>query len=1203
MRGQTEHGIEVIIEILCDSEIFTDEEISLIEDYFEDGADEILDKIEYREEYDIEMEMLQKEMCWLIQNGQDEAAERAGRLFFKIWEMCADECFPLEMFSDECSVMASEPEKRAAIYVTYISGCGSRLHKPYLKRLMNYAQNDPEIVRKAYDYRGKCTSESIVLLAVYFLLKYPEVKLEDEEGGLAALLERQGITGEEAERDLNMLKQYEHLVLKIFDEIYYYDHPKEITNKIKKAIKNDRLDDKILKMAAANVLPNCPKIYLNDYRKCQVGGMSFINFPLSRRLKNVVRACLAARADEMLYVMDSMDMRGYFEDRGGSFDQILGVDSCWLIECAAVRRKDNILKEQFGRNREIYLKCMNDMSFTLYHYMSEVIWQVDEKFHKEREQEELARQQEELITALMESVYSKYGEAMKKYLYGETGVDALYPFWNGIPETMMQKYRHWNMLSSYRRFYGYDTFCKRCEAALMICGGFDNFNYLLEDGELKEERVRELFRAMDEIGLSLHFQMRGFADMYFSLHTKEKWRVVYLAVGKEIFAAYYKERSEEMQEVFRQAERPGRLIALQIFSQGLERPSEGEEEPFTEELIHFCQDPAEEVRDALVEILCRAKNREAGVIGLLSSQVKDERKIAIRVLTKWEDEKYALNLKKAFIEEKDQEIRAFLEAVLPVDKLIRLEGSKGLEDIVRELHKGNKKRTLAWTCETPFSKVHKKDGKEADEEYLQAILLAYAAMDPKGDIVPYGVSSTARALAGQLDEREYAVYVNELFDKWVKAGADTKKRWVLFVAVNHGDADMPARLFESAQEWASGRKPVAIEAVRALCLSLRPEALLMVEGMSRKFKVNKIRVAAKKALKSTASWLGLTKEGLMDRTVPDLGFDENRERVFDYGTRKFIVNITADFEVQVSDESGKKLKNLPVPGKRDDEAKATVACEEFKQLKKQVKTMVKSQKERLDTALANGRKWDVERWKDLFLGNPVMYRLAMGLIWGIYEYGELAVAFRYREDGTFYVENIGKELSAGSIFLTEEIHSINEMLPVKGNDLSRCAKIGLVHPLELSEVSLRAWRKHLEEYGIEQPIEQLDRPVFLVTEEEADQEDLERFKGLIMKERILKNRLQLLGWNTDLGEEIFCKENQELSLGVEIGMEEYFEYYESGEMGNVMLYEVKFYDLSGKDDYDQEYYLLKDVPERYFSDVVLELTRATDDYLKRDMDV
>ena len=68
-------------------------------------------------------------------------------------------------------------------------------------------------------------------------------------------------------------------------------------------------------------------------------------------------------------------------------------------------------------------------------------------------------------------------------------------------------------------------------------------------------------------------------------------------------------------------------------------------------------------------------------------------------------------------------------------------------------------------------------------------------------------------------------------------------------------------------------------------------------------------------------------------------------------------------------------------------------------------------------------------------------------------------------------------------------------------------------------------------------------------------------------------------------------------------MEEYFEYYESGEMGNVMLYEVKFYDLSGKDDYDQEYYLLKDVPERYFSDVVLELTRATDDYIKRDMDV
>ncbi len=1242
MGEDTERGIEEIVAILCDSEVFSDDEISLIEDYFEDGDDGTLGKLAYKEDYmeSAWREAVREELRWLIQRGMYEAAGKVCRVIFTVWESGMSSCCPQEMFSDRCSVPGLEPAVKTALYASNICVDGARLSKPYLNKLMDYAQNNPEIIKKAYGYRGRGTLSGIVLLAMYFLLKYPEILPEDKAGGLEGLLEKQGITGDEAEQDLALMRQYEDLLLEIFGEIYFYERPENETDEIEKAIREDRVDGEILNQAVAKVPERSVKKYLDDDGKCQVGGMAFINYPLSGCLKNIISVCFAARTDEMLYAVSRMDMRGIFEDRGMNFDRIFGLDSYWLIRCAAVMRKEKILEEQFGRNREIYLKCMDDLNLTLYHSMSEVIRQTDPEFHKEREQAELARQQELVIDALTCIVDKKFGKEMKKYLSGKARLESLYASCEGVWHG--RESWHWTALGLYRKFYGHDAFCRKCEAALMMCGGFENFDYLLQDGELDVEGIRELYRAMDEMGLALRFQLKGYADMYYARNGKGKCMASFLAAGREIFGAYFKDRQEEMQDAFIKAGTPGKLIMLQILSQGLEDEREQEQNSAMEQILSFCREPSKIVQNALVDILCRAKGREEAVMDMLSSQVPEERRVAVRVLSRWRDDKYVLALKEAFRREKSAELRALLAAVLPVDRLIELEGDRGVQEIIKELHKGNKKRTLAWTCETPFSRVCKKDGKEADEEYLQAILLAYAAMAPHGELVPYGVSATAEALAGQLNEEEYAVYVNELLDKWIAAGADTKKRWVLFAAANHGGADMSGRLLEAVQEWARKRAPIAVEAVRALSLSRQSGALLMVEELSRKSKVNKIREASRKALDTTASWLGITREELMDGTLPDLGFDGKRERSFDYGERKFTVDVDSDFALRVFDGNGKQIKNLPAPGKRDDEAKAGAAYEAFKLLKKQIKMVAQSQGERLETALQNGRIWNTDSWKSYFMGNPVTYRLAMGLIWGLYEDRRLAAAFCYREDGTFCMELPVEEPSGGEGPMTEEeafaadggacedrehaagggacedgeyvaggrvsadgepymdkkvlireVPSLEDLIQLAREcGVSESAGIGLVHPLELSPASLEAWKEHLEAWGLVQPIEQLDRPVYQVTEEESGQKDLNRFKGMILERRAFIKELRALGWSTDLGEEMFCKENPELSIGAELGLTERQDYYEPEE---VQLYEVNFYDLSSREDYDYEYYLLRDVPKRYFSEIVLELTRATED--------
>ena len=144
----------------------------------------------------------------------------------------------------------------------------------------------------------------------------------------------------------------------------------------------------------------------------------------------------------------------------------------------------------------------------------------------------------------------------------------------------------------------------------------------------------------------------------------------------------------------------------------------------------------------------------------------------------------------------------------------------------------------------------------------------------------------------------------------------------------------------------------------------------------------------------------------------------------------------------------------------------------WKLLKKQLKTVTANQKVRLEQTLITERKWTGSQWQELFVKNPLMHPFAMGLVWGVYEEEKLTDTFRYMEDGTFNTAD-------------EDEY-----------ELSESAVVALVHPIELSEESLETWKEQLSDYEIEQPIEQLNRPIYRVTEEEKEEEDLTRFGGM-----------------------------------------------------------------------------------------------------------
>lgn len=590
-------------------------------------------------------------------------------------------------------------------------------------------------------------------------------------------------------------------------------------------------------------------------------------------------------------------------------------------------------------------------------------------------------------------------------------------------------------------------------------------------------------------------------------------------------------------------------------------------------LLSCAGDSSKLVREMLTAVYKSHRDWETEIVKMLESKKSKEREMAVQVLKNWGAEHFQEELKAALAREKSSKLKELLENCLGIENISpKAKREQSEQELIKAILKGGKKRRLSWVYEKPVLELHKLDGTLASPDYLAAILVCYADMNT------LGVHKDAVKLAANLNKTELSLAMSMVFERWMETGAESKKKWVLYAASVHGGEEIVPVLYAQIQDWPKqSRGAMAAEAVKALALNGGPTALLLVDQIARKFKFRQVKTAAGAALSYAAKELGITKEELEDRIVPNLGFDERMEQIFDYGTRQFRVCLTPALELEVYDEQGKRLKNMPAPGKKDEPEKAKAANDAYKLLKKQLKTVVTNQKFRLEQAMSAERLWQVEKWKELFVKNPVMHQFATGLIWGLYVDGKLLESFRYMEDGSFNT-------------VDEEEYT----LPAAGT-------IGLVHPIELTEENLKAWREQLLDYEIVQPLEQMERPVYRLSEEEKRQTELTRFGGKLLNGMSLSGKLQNMGWYrgsvVDAGGYFtFYREDGE--TGVEL---EFSGCYIGNENEEVTIYGVQFYKAGtierGSYVYDtvkeENRYLPGEVSARYASEIILQLTKAT----------
>ncbi|GGU44998.1 WGR and DUF4132 domain-containing protein [Lentzea flava] len=326
-------------------------------------------------------------------------------------------------------------------------------------------------------------------------------------------------------------------------------------------------------------------------------------------------------------------------------------------------------------------------------------------------------------------------------------------------------------------------------------------------------------------------------------------------------------------------------------------------------------------------------------------------------------------------------------------------------------------------------------------------LLMTAALSRPGEVYA-GLPIVREAL----DPSSLAEFAWAVFDQWQKAGAPSKESWALDALGWFGDDETVRRLSPLIRNWpGESQHTKAVAGLDVLAEIGTEVALSHLNSIAEKVKFKGLKTRAQEKVAQIAAELGLSRDQLADRLVPRLGLDDAATLVIDYGTRQFTVGFDEQLKPYVLDPDGKRRKDLPKPGAKDDQVKAPLEHKRFAGLKKDVRTVASDQIQRLERAMVDQRTWTAEEFRTVLAGHPLLWHIVRRLVWITDE----GLSFRLAEDRT--IANAEDD----EITLPEN------------------AAVRVAHPVDLAD-TLEAWGEVFADYEILQPFPQLGRPVHLV---------------------------------------------------------------------------------------------------------------------------
>lgn len=176
-----------IVELLEQMNLFTADEIALMEDYLTGAAgEEALQKLAFRDLTAIPVDLAAKLRTLgidLTNKGREAEAERLCLLLFTIGQSTCSGMMPWNGYYnyDKNRILLPEPAMQAAVYAAQIGMNEHMVSRYTIPNLIKLADSRPDTLRKAMEYqKSKTENGKIILLMTYFRIKYPNVRLTEE---------------------------------------------------------------------------------------------------------------------------------------------------------------------------------------------------------------------------------------------------------------------------------------------------------------------------------------------------------------------------------------------------------------------------------------------------------------------------------------------------------------------------------------------------------------------------------------------------------------------------------------------------------------------------------------------------------------------------------------------------------------------------------------------------------------------------------------------------------------------------------------------------------------------------------------------------------------------------------------------------------------------------------------------------------------
>ena len=390
------------------------------------------------------------------------------------------------------------------------------------------------------------------------------------------------------------------------------------------------------------------------------------------------------------------------------------------------------------------------------------------------------------------------------------------------------------------------------------------------------------------------------------------------------------------------------------------------------------------------------------------------------------------------------------------------------------------------------------------EKLGRFVMEAWIAQDTKPKYTAEQAATEARQIAQQTAAyaKQYPQYYQDFDEQrvyqtqfnWLviqPEGSQNSTKGILAVAGACCGSDAAPIVHRYVKQWYGHRAAQCKALLQVLAWIDHPNATQVVLSIANRFRTKGIQEEAMRLCNLLAERKGWTIDELSDRTIPTAGLDELGSMELDYGSRKFTATLSEEMSIVLTNQNGKVIASLPDANQSDDPEQVKLAKSTLSNARKELKSVLTMQRDRLYEALCTQRTWRFEDWDNYLRQHPIMGRYCQRLVWVAYANGDgdrIVDSFRPLPDGT----------------LTN--HQDDEVT------LAAEMSVRLGHDEVLPAEDSKAWLQHFSDYEVEPLFQQFGKQQFTLAEDKKQKTDIDDFLGHIVKAFSLRNRLTRLGY-------------------------------------------------------------------------------------------